>query len=79
LEIVLSKEKKTIINSSITNEISIPLTLQSMDPLQKKFLVLVPGSLPHFLTQLTQIWCMFKGAEHREVKWVLVQVNRRMN
>jgi hypothetical protein len=79
LEIVLSKEEKTIIKNSITNEISIPLTHQSMDPLQKKFLVLVPGSLPHFLTQLTQIWFIFKGAEHREVKWVLVQVNRRMN
>jgi hypothetical protein len=36
LEIVVSKEGKTIRNISITTEISIHLTHQSMDPLQKK-------------------------------------------
>jgi len=26
-----------------------------------------------------QIWCILKGAEHMEVKWVVVQVNQRMS
>jgi hypothetical protein len=49
LEIVLSKEKLTIRNISITNEIRIPLTHQYMDLFKETFLVLVPG-LEHQLS-----------------------------
>jgi hypothetical protein len=48
LEIVVSKEGKTFRNISISTEISIHLTHQSMDPLQKKFLGLLPGLHYHF-------------------------------
>jgi hypothetical protein len=43
LDSVLNKEEKTIRNNSITNEIRILLTNQSIDPLKEKLLVLVPG------------------------------------
>ena len=80
LEIVLGTEGNTIRKSSITTEISVPLTHESMDPLQKKNSCdFCQDYCTTFLNSSDKNLVVFKGVEHMEVQRVLVQVIQKMS